>query len=117
LLSSLHPFSKKILIKRCNKFNLKKKMENSESEIEMQNLISRPSGDGLEERGLDDTSVSYADKLVPNDNEQSVQEQSSLLSREMEFLEIDNNENQERVNSFVQGLSHIINSGASILEL
>jgi hypothetical protein len=34
----------------------------------------------------------------------------------MEPLEIDNNENQERVNNFVQGLSHIINSGASILE-
>jgi hypothetical protein len=34
----------------------------------------------------------------------------------MEPLEIDNNENQERVNNFVLGLSHIINSGASILE-
>jgi hypothetical protein len=91
-------------------------MENPGSEIEMKNLISKPSEDGLEERSLDDTSVSSTNQLVPNDNEQSTQEQSSLLSREMEPLEIDNNENQERVNSFVQGLSHIINSGASILE-
>ena len=65
----------------------------------MQNLISKPSGDGL----------------VTNNNEED-EEKIPLLRQPIAPLEIDNNENQERVNSFVQGLSHIINSGASILE-
>jgi hypothetical protein len=85
-----------------------------DSEIEMQPLINRTSTDGLEERSLDGASVSSTDQLVPNDNEQSTQEQSSLLRQPMEPFEIDGN--NESVNNFMKGLSHIINSGASILE-
>ena len=85
-----------------------------DSEIEMQPLINRTSTDGLEERSLDGASVSSTDQLVPNDNEQSTQEQSSLLRQPMEPFEIDGN--NESVNNFMKGLSHIIKSGASILE-